>query len=119
MDDNTLCRCGLRPFTLRCSEEGLTALRPTGVLFSLDIRLADDAAVFAKLLANVCAKIRAAPADREQSLRRELELHLRGVSCYGSDVLLTHVIPGRAPISGLPEIGTCMSKSAKADLEWG
>ena len=23
-----------------------------------------------------------------------------------------------APISGLPEIGTCMSKSAKADLEW-
>ena len=28
------------------------------------------------------------------------------------------VIPGRAPISGLPEIGTCMSKSAKADLEW-
>ena len=27
------------------------------------------------------------------------------------------VIPGRAPISGLPEIGTCMSKSAKADLE--
>jgi hypothetical protein len=70
------------------------------------------------LLANVCAKIRAAPADREQSLRRELELHLRGVSCYGSDVLLTHVIPGRAPISGLPEIGTCMSKSAKADLEW-
>ncbi len=22
------------------------------------------------------------------------------------------------PISGLPEIGTCMSKSAKADLEW-
>jgi hypothetical protein len=28
------------------------------------------------------------------------------------------VIPGRAPISGLPEIGTLMSKSAKADLEW-
>ncbi len=32
--------------------------------------------------------------------------------------LFIHVILGRAPISGLPEIGTCMSKSAKADLEW-
>jgi hypothetical protein len=31
---------------------------------------------------------------------------------------LSAVIPGRAPISGLPEIGTLMSKSANADLEW-
>jgi len=45
-------------------------------------------------------------------------LERRGASVLSLTPDSLDVIPGRAPISGLPEIGTCMSKSAKADLEW-
>src|ERR1700682_1363769 len=48
-------------------------------LFGLDIRLANDAAVFVDLPSHIGAELRAAGSDRKQPLLGELWLHLGGL----------------------------------------